>query len=114
MSDNSCQDRTFYRKHSSFLPSEMTLGYPSARLAGASRLSETPGRGNIRLKSTAPAECWSSISTRRAEHLMEHNSLFGQGDHDGKPCLRDSRDINLETYARELGVLSAYEEMEKG
>ncbi len=45
---------------------------------------------------------------------MEHNSLFGQGDHDGTPCLRDSRDINLETYARELGVLSAYEEMEKG
>ena len=25
-----------------------------------------------------------------------------------------SRDINLETYAGELGVLSAYEEMEKG
>ena len=40
---------------------------------------------------------------------MEHNSLFGQGDHDGKPCLRDSRDINLETHARELGVLSTYE-----
>ena len=45
---------------------------------------------------------------------MEHNSLFGQNDHDGKPCLRDSRDINLEMYAREIGVLSAYEEMEKG
>jgi|GEM_PF-5081019 len=31
----------------------MKIGHPSARLTGASSLSETPNRGNMRLKSTA-------------------------------------------------------------
>ena len=96
----------------------MTLGHPSARLAGASRLSETPGRGNIRLKSTA---IWgmqviniNAACRALAGSVWSTIRFLAKAIMTGKPCLRDSRDINLETYARELGVLSAYEEMEKG
>ena len=90
-------------------PSEMILGYPSARLAGASRLSETPGRGNIRLKSTA---IWGmQVININAACRALAGSVWSTIRFLAKAIMTGSRvsairDINIETYARELGVLS--------